>query len=415
MLKPVIICVDDEPTVLNSLKIELKQAVRDQCLIETAESGQEALEIFDEFNQGVYRVALVVADYIMPGLKGDELLKQVHLRSPQTLNIMLTGQADLEAVSNAVRDARLYRYIAKPWEPEDLCLTVEEALQSYLKDRTIEAQTQQLRVLNQQLQQFNTHLEQQVQARTAELQQRIQEVEALSQLKDNLLHAVSHDLRTPLMGMLMVLQDLQKKPEDPLRVPQSVVQRMIQSSERQLQMLNSLLEVQRSETQSFQPKTEPLNLGQLVQGITQDLEPLITASQATLVNLIDDNLPLVQADPAQLMRVFENLMTNALKHNPYGITITLSAELTDSGSMIRCSVRDNGVGIPPEECATLFERYTRTIRSRRSPGIGLGLYLCRQIITAHGGQINVRSAVGEGTEFWFTLPLAKPDEPAQTV
>ncbi len=140
MGKPVIICVDDEPTVLESLKIELKRVLNGQCLVETAEGGLEALELIQELHQGNYEVALVLADYIMPDIRGDELLRQIHKLSSYTLNIMISGQADLEAVGNAIRHARLYRYIAKPWQVEDLRGTVLEAIQSYLRDRKLEAQ-----------------------------------------------------------------------------------------------------------------------------------------------------------------------------------------------------------------------------------------------------------------------------------
>lgn len=146
MSKPVIVCVDDEPTVLESLKIELKRVLDDSCLIETAEGGEEALELLDELQQEEYDVALVLVDYIMPDIKGDELLREIHTRSPHTLNIMISGQADLEAVGNAIRDARLFRYIAKPWAPDDLRSSVIEAIQSFLQDRKLEAQAERLRV-----------------------------------------------------------------------------------------------------------------------------------------------------------------------------------------------------------------------------------------------------------------------------
>ncbi|NES85830.1 MAG: response regulator [Moorea sp. SIO2B7] len=89
-----------------------------------AEGGEEALELFEELLEEDCDIALVLSDYIMPDIKGDELLKNIYDMSPSTLTIMLTGQANLEAISNAIKNARLYRYISKPWEPEDLRLTV---------------------------------------------------------------------------------------------------------------------------------------------------------------------------------------------------------------------------------------------------------------------------------------------------
>jgi DNA-binding response OmpR family regulator/class 3 adenylate cyclase len=144
MKHSVIICVDDEQTILDSLKIELKQALGDHYLIETAESGEEALELVEQLLEDDYEIPLVISDYIMPDLKGDEVLKRIHLYSPETLKIMLTGQADISAVANAIKYAKLYRYIAKPWETDDLILTVQEAIKSYLKDKQLTEKKKEL-------------------------------------------------------------------------------------------------------------------------------------------------------------------------------------------------------------------------------------------------------------------------------
>lgn len=137
MNKASIICVDDEPTILNSLKVELKQAFKGKYLIETAESGEEALNLIDELFDYNYEVPLVIADYLMPKMKGDELLRRIHALYPQTRKVMLTGQADIKAVGNAINYAKLYRYIPKPWEAEDLILTISEAIKSYLKEKEL--------------------------------------------------------------------------------------------------------------------------------------------------------------------------------------------------------------------------------------------------------------------------------------
>lgn len=142
--KNVILCVDDERTILESLEIELTQALGDEYDYEMAESGDEALEIFEELLADGYEVPLAISDYIMPNMKGDEFLKLVHEISPKTLKIMLTGQADLEAVGNAIKYGKLYRYIGKPWQSEDLGLTVKEALNSYCQEKEIAEQNAKL-------------------------------------------------------------------------------------------------------------------------------------------------------------------------------------------------------------------------------------------------------------------------------
>jgi adenylate cyclase len=155
MNQQVIVCVDDENTVLKSLKAELQETVGNAYLIEIAEGGEEALELIEELLSDGYEVPLIISDHIMPEMKGDELLKQVHLLSPQTIKIMLTGQADIEAVANAIKNANLYRYIAKPWQQEDLSLTVKEAVNSYIQNKILAKQNAQLQEMNRELGQLN--------------------------------------------------------------------------------------------------------------------------------------------------------------------------------------------------------------------------------------------------------------------
>ncbi|MDM8565228.1 response regulator [Candidatus Halobeggiatoa sp. HSG11] len=144
MSRTVIICVDDEPTILDSLKIELKTAFGNQYLIETAEGGEEAIELVEELLEDSYELPLIISDYIMPNIKGDELLKRIHAISPTTLKILLTGQADINAVGNAIQYANLYRYISKPWNTEDLILTISEAVKSYFQEQQIASKNQEL-------------------------------------------------------------------------------------------------------------------------------------------------------------------------------------------------------------------------------------------------------------------------------
>ena len=154
MTKPIVICIDDEQVVLDSLIRELSESLEDECEIETALGGEEALELVDEILEDGSEIALVISDYIMPDLKGDEVLRYVHQHSPQTLKIMLTGQASLEGIANAINSAKLYRYIAKPWQDVDLQLTVQEALKSYDREKKIREQNERLRENEQRLNQF---------------------------------------------------------------------------------------------------------------------------------------------------------------------------------------------------------------------------------------------------------------------
>jgi len=160
--KPVIICVDDEQMVLTSLKSQLKRHLGNEFIIETVDSAEEAIDVFNDHISSNTAVPLVISDQIMPGMKGDEFLKAIHSISNSTLKILLTGQASAEAIGNAVNYASLYRYISKPWEQTDLNLTVSEAVRCYF-------QSQQLEVQNKMLKEYAETLEQKIEERTREV------------------------------------------------------------------------------------------------------------------------------------------------------------------------------------------------------------------------------------------------------
>ncbi len=219
-------------------------------------------------------------------------------------------------------------------------------------------------------------------------------------------HAVSHDLRNPVLGTLMVLKNLLARPEENISISRSILERMIQSSDRQLNLINSLMEAHVSEVQGVVLQHQPVQLLTVVEAAIADLEPLLEQNQAKLTNLVSADLPLVNADPTQLWRVFSNLIVNALKHNAPGLLLTINA--THEGEMIYCTVSDNGVGIGQQQSERLFDLYFRGASIRNSVSLGVGLYLCKQIINAHGGEIGVNSASDAGATFWFTLPISSP-------
>lgn len=245
------------------------------------------------------------------------------------------------------------------------------------------------------------------------------EFESQRQLKI-FLHSVSHDLRTPVMGTAMVLQGLLKTPTEQISVNRAVLTRLQEGCDRQLMMLNALLEAYACELEPLQLQQESINLDALVHSVLSDLEPTLAKNQIRVENAIHPDLPPVYADTNQLWRVYCNLITNAVKHNPHGISIRLDAEVlafpprkhqtqtvNPQTTMLRCIVSDTGVGLEPAQTRQIFELYVRGKRARYMPGLGLGLYLCRQIITAHGGDIGVNSRPGQGATFWFTLPVAQ--------
>ena len=126
--KPVILCVDDEVMVLESLKRELKKSFANRFFYEMAENAADALEIIEELHEENVGMIVIVSDWLMPGMKGDEFLIIVHQKYPKIINIMLTGQADDEAVSRAKKFANLYRCLHKPWNGKELIETIESSI-----------------------------------------------------------------------------------------------------------------------------------------------------------------------------------------------------------------------------------------------------------------------------------------------
>ncbi|MDZ8188189.1 MAG: PAS domain S-box protein [Nostoc sp. ChiSLP02] len=305
-----------------------------------------------------------------------------------------------------------------------------------------------------ELAQLNTNLEHQVRERTAQLQQKIQEVEELHRVKDVVLHTVAHDLRTSVMGNLMVLQNLLNQglgtgdwglgtgdweqedkgtrrqrdkgtrgitslqfpipnpqspvpsPQSPIPVSRSIIERMIQGNDRQLTMINSLLEINSCEKQGLEIQLELVQFSTLLTVIFAQLEPTLTQNQATLKNLVTADLPLVMADATRLQKVVAHLVTHSLQNNPPGLNFTLSA--TVEAGMIRTQIQDDGVAMTKLECDRLFDLHVRDPQDCCSTSIGLKMYLCRQVIKAHGGEIGVMNNRKRGLIFWFTLPLATP-------
>jgi CheY-like chemotaxis protein len=128
MAEKVILCVDDEEIVLNSLEMQLKAQLGNKYLYEFAENAEDAFEIIEEFDAENVEVLVIVSDWLMPGLKGDEFLIKVHKMFPKIIKVLLTGQADEKAVERAQTHANLHKCISKPWQVNDLIDTIKSGL-----------------------------------------------------------------------------------------------------------------------------------------------------------------------------------------------------------------------------------------------------------------------------------------------
>lgn len=154
MDKPVILNVDDERYVLETLQEQLNRHFGEEYEVEIAQSGEEAIEMLNEYAQCKRQVPVVISDQIMPGIKGDDVLNAAKKLHPYCMTLMLTGQASPEAIGNAVNKAALYRFIAKPWDEDDLVLSVKNALTRYTDQKELNALHHQLEEFNQALKRF---------------------------------------------------------------------------------------------------------------------------------------------------------------------------------------------------------------------------------------------------------------------
>jgi len=167
--KEVIVCVNDEEGVLRVLRAQLGARFGHEAQILTARSGDEAVALFDELQRDNEAIALVIADQIMPGMKGAELLEIVNRRFPTTMKILLTGQAGLDAVIDAINRAHLNQYIGKPWDEANLLLGVENLLRQYRLVHENQQLIASLSSKNQALLEMNRELEAKIHERTHEL------------------------------------------------------------------------------------------------------------------------------------------------------------------------------------------------------------------------------------------------------
>ncbi len=403
-----IMLVDDEPAVHQATKIALKFFSFENRPLSfvDAYSAAEARQMIKSNPD----TALMLLDVIMEtqdaGLQVAKYVREELANS--TVRIVLrTGQPGQVPEESVVVNYDINDYKTKlELTQQKLFTTLVSGLRAY---RDLKA----LKESQAALQSFSQNLETLVQLRTQALESEMQEREKAEEALKVYIHALTHDLRNPVTGMTNVLQSLIQHRlagvEPPsATIPLSVLERMNAGCDRQLKMINTLIETHGIEIWGVPLTREPLALRELIQSVLVDWQLNFDKKRVGVVQQIADDLPWVDGDRAQLWRVFENLLGNALKYNPPGITITLSAQQTDH--FLRCTLGDNGIGITAEQQKTMFELYSRGSSASPTQGLGLGLYICRRIVEAHGGRIGVISQLNQGAQFWFDLPVVAPPD-----
>jgi len=391
MLKPTIICVDDEQLILIAIKEQLQINLNNEFYIETAESGEEALEIIEELRNESSDIPVIISDYLMPSMKGDKFLIKAHEIIPETRKILLTGQARIEGVTNAVNNADLYRFIEKPWNQDDLILTVKEAVKSYFQSKKIFE-------YNKQLEEMNADLEDKVRIRTKELRE-------ANATKDKFLSIIAHDLKNPFTTLLgfsdMLIKDYDSFDEDEKI---TFITEINNSAKHAYKLLENLLQWSRAHTGRIQNEPQALVVQDLIWEVASTLKDDFAHKKIRFFVDAERHIK-VFADKNMTISVIGNLLSNSIKFSQERAKVSITATEKDDGK-VYVSVIDEGIGISEEDQNKLFriDVHYVSIGPAKEKGTGLGLILCKEFLKRIGGDIYVKSEFGKGSEFTVTLP-----------
>ena len=425
MNKLTILCVDDERNILLMLRNQLMHFFSD-CKIEIAESGDEALEVIEEILSNGGDVALVIADQIMPKMKGDEFLIELHHRHPEILKVMLTGQANVEDIGNVVNRGKLYRFISKPWNETDLRLTVAEALRRYEQEKQLVKHQLALEQTNLELIELNANLE-----------RAYVELKSISKLKDEFLAMMSHELRTPFNSILGVSECLLEEIYGQINPRQKEAIAIIESSGNHLlKLINDILYLSKLTTDLVKLDIESVAIADLCNSSLDYVNQQALKKQIQITLNISTDIKFFEADPLRIRQVLINLLNNAIKFTPTGGKVSLDVkidqapskfvsstnatktsdsleqvadnqEVLNVNSWIYFAITDTGLGIAPSDHNRLFQPFLQIDSglNRNYEGIGIGLAIVKQIVELHNGYVDLSSQLGQGSCFTVSIPL----------
>ncbi len=242
----------------------------------------------------------------------------------------------------------------------------------------------------------------------AELSAANERLRAVAAMKEEFLALTTHDLRSPLTIISGVINFFTSGRLGELTPEQQhMVAMMERNTQNLIELINDLLYASKAESGGLRLELSDVDLRVLAAEVCETMMPLALEKGLTLAPAVAADLPLVAADRAKLSRVLDNLLANAIKFTPKGGRVELRIERADADTL-RLAVSDTGVGIPADDLARLFDKYeqARSRATRGEKGTGLGLYITKQLVELHGGEITVESQVGQGSTFSFTLPIA---------
>jgi len=318
-------------------------------------------------------VDIVLLDLSLPDSSGLATLSAVTTAAPAVPVVVLTGLDDEDADTAALQGGA-QDYLVKRWmEPEVLARSIRLAMERHRLRLEFEA----------------------LQAERLETRTRF-------------LSHVSHELRTPLTAIYQFACLIRDGLGGPVTDEQlDYVGVILRNSRALSDMIGDLLEATRAETGKLSISAHPVPLQRVVDEAVRTMEGSAAAKGLSLAATVPPDLPDVVADPGRIGQVVRNLIDNAVKFTHRGGSVSVACRY--DGEMVEVAVSDTGAGIAPEGVERIFDRLHQesSFSDAGRSGLGLGLYLCREIVRGHGGRIWVESTLGEGSTFLFTLPVAE--------
>jgi signal transduction histidine kinase len=395
-----VLIVDDEPSVLFTLQAILE---REGYQVATARTATEAEALLE---RQAFDVALL--DLRLEEADGIELLERLIARQPDCMAIMLTGYASLQSAIRAIRQGA-YDYLIKPCNVDELKLTIARAAERGALSRALRERLAELEEANAKVRSLADQLQERVDQKTAELNQKVTELaeakrrlEEAQQERERFISMIAHELSQPLTTISGYLQLLERKASSDESQRRAIA--TISTQTRRLaRLVRDLADASRLSAGQFEVQRAPCDLVEVVREQV-DLAPIHAEGRPVQLELPPGPIP-ASCDRDRIGQVVLNLLDNAIKHG----TGTIHVRLAQEGDRAVLTVSDEGPGIPPDRITRIFEPYVRLSEGNGTPrGTGLGLYITRGIVEAHGGTIAVQSAPGQGTTFVVRLPVTSP-------
>jgi signal transduction histidine kinase len=377
--------VDDEVDVLESLRHQFHRGYR----VLTSVSGKHAIELLAND-----QIELILTDQRMPGMSGDQFLREARRLKPDAIRMLFTGYADIQAVISAVNEGHIFRYILKPWDSAELEGIIRQGVEQY------ELLAERKRLVGE------------LQAANLELTRANVELARAGQLKSAFIEVASHEFNTPITLVLGLTELLRlSNPERSER--ENEILRQISASGQQLaRHVTHLLTLLRAEDFRKTLERKAVDLGELFERVADQVRPFLHPRRLALTISAAPDLGVFEVDADKVSAVLVNLLTNAIKFTPDGGTIELTAVLSSPDAAL-IQVNDRGVGLDPGALEHVFQPFfTQLDPSRHSSGdfgfcqrgLGLGLCIAKQFVEMHGGQITAGRRDGGGTSMTVVLP-----------